>query len=249
MKIIDANNWVRNQYEVDSSGLALRNLFNDAYYDPEPQIWVFDGFNSREKRREFYPEYKAKRTPATDAFYEVLKIFKDLIRLTSKVSIEVPGYEADDVIATLIRSNPMQKFHIFSTDRDFAVFHNEYVTQNRPGLEKVDPTEVRLFKTLVGDPSDNIPGVKGFGKKAFADLQDWQKGNWVTYLNGGEVDLRLLGMSQSAVGWVEKNMELLRGFWRIVDFLEVPHDLMTKHTRVGVPNLGEANRILKELFQ
>jgi len=79
--------------------------------------------------------------------------------------IRVKGWEADDVIATLVRSEPNEQFIIESTDVDFMQLPNVRIAREKPA--PVEPQYMRLYKTLVGDPSDNIGGLKGFGKGAW----------------------------------------------------------------------------------
>ena len=98
--------------------------------------------------------------------------------------LEVPGFEADDVIATLVRSAPRGRARssIVSTDRDLMQLVDERVQlldgirDRRYGPAEVEerfgvpPAQVLDLRALVGDTSDNIPGVKGIGEKGAAQL-------------------------------------------------------------------------------
>lgn len=251
--LFDCNNYVRRRHEVDTSGLVLRNLFNEAFHSPNPIIYVFDGKNSKASRKALYPEYKANRIPAPDAFYATLGMFKELMGHTNKISLEIEGYEADDVIATLVRNNPGTIMKIFSNDGDFMQLCNDFVTMSDPKLPKISMEDIRLYKTLVGDKSDNIKGINKFGEVGFLKLTAEQKALWGLWLDeqtiAGELSAEALGLSKSQFTWFSENKPLIRAYWQIVNFIKVPAELIAKNMKVGKPNLELANELLKGVYQ
>lgn len=255
LHIFDSNNWVRRVHETDYSGLALRNLFTDAYHNPDPVIYVFDGKDAKAGRRAIYPEYKANRTPAPDAFYAVMDTFKKLLAHTNKLMIEIPGYEADDVIAHLVRSDDSLPVMIHSNDADYLALCNERVTMTDVSAKFKDLSraDTRLYKTLVGDPSDNIKGIAKFGPKAFEALSEDQKFAWRVLLDKEYLlqgtNAELLGLTKSQWGWTEKNFPTLVAYWRIINFIDVPLELIATHTRSGKPDLAAANALLRSVMQ
>lgn len=150
--------------------------------NPEYIAIVFD---SREKtfRHEMYPEYKATREKMPD---ELREQFPHLWRLVDAMNIprlEMPGYEADDIIGSLasMAKNEGIKSYIVSGDKDFMQLVDEDIQIYSPGrlskptiiydrekvIEKwgVTPEQIIDLLGLMGDSSDNVPGVAGVGKK------------------------------------------------------------------------------------
>lgn len=265
IQIYDASWVIRKRYEVDASGLAMRNLFDDAYHGKEPQIWVFDGKNAKQARRDVFPGYKIKRKPGSDEFYQTLDAFKELLKYTNKVRVEVPGHEGDDCIAHLVRSSPNTKIHLQANDGDYHVLCNEYVTMSHPALPKISNADARLYKTLVGDGSDDIPGLARFGEGGgvrgggFLELTEEQKANWSNFFFYNFYDqeaeplawysAETLGLSNALYATFRKDWRLLCAYWRIVGFLPMSEELVAAHTTVGTPNYNAANIILKAMMQ
>lgn len=247
--IVDCNNWVRNQYEVDPTGLALRNLFNEGFHSPDLYIYVFDGFNSRAKRKALYSAYKEGRKKGSDNFYETLKLFKELVGYTKQFKIEIPEWEADDVIGHLVKyRTPGTRIKIYSTDRDFDALVCDEVTTNHTAMACASPLDVRLYKVLVKDKSDNIKGIAGFGDVAWLKLSPEDKESWKAFLSNKQQHFPITALSDKSLQWVTNNRELLRIWWYIVDFLPMTDDLVNAHMTMGTPNWELANAKLKELF-
>lgn len=258
--LVDCNNIVRIRFEKD--GYALRNLFEWAFRDPEPHIFVFDGRNAKAARRAIFPGYKVGRTPAPDNFYRQLELFMELLQYTNKVQLRVPDHEADDAIASMIFNNPGTTFKVHSNDGDFMRLVNENVSVTTPTIKDVPPHEIRLYKTLQGDGSDKIPGVRLFGKKSWEALNDDGKANWYKLLahlesldpNKTDEELKFqigtggLNLTEKQQAWLIENWRLVRSFWLVVDFIKVPADLLAKSMTVGTPRYALGDSLLKELL-
>lgn len=252
LNIFDCNNHIRRQYEVDKTGLVLRNLYTQALHSsPGSMIFVFDGRNAKATRRSLYSGYKAKRPAAPDEFYRVLDTSKKVLRHAPQLLVEIEGLEADDVIASIVNSLPGQEITIHSNDGDFQTLCGEKVKMSNPTLTAVDPKEVRLYKTLVGDGSDNIPGFKGFGPKSWEQLDSVQKDNWINLLNGGvlQEEPELFGLVIKQMPRLVMDLPELRSYWRIINFVPVSDDLIERGTIVGIPNPSAANKLLVEVMQ
>jgi len=257
LEIFDVNNWCRRVYEKDTSGLALRNLFTTAYTNPNPCIYVFDGKGGKAMRQKIYPDYKGGRPPGSDGFYIQLELFEMLIMQTNKMKIRIPGWEADDVIASLIKSRKPTDpdMLVWSNDSDFMVLQNENVKLTDPSkkLEHIPVQYLRLYKTLCGDTTDNIPGIDTFGPKTFEKML--AKGcaeKWYAILEGRKLE----GVTQECLHltsgqWLKLNekFDVVLSYWDVVNFIPVPEDLLKEHTLVGTPNMAVANAILKTVFQ
>ena len=147
-----------------------------------PIIVVFDA-KGKTFRNDIYKEYKANRPPMPDDLREQLVPLKDIVKAIGFPLIEISGVEADDVIATLVKQAKENNFKsvISSLDKDLMqlvedpistmmntmthqIFNEEKV------FEKfgVKPSQIRDMLALVGDTSDNIPGVPKVGQKTAA---------------------------------------------------------------------------------
>lgn len=216
------------------------------------QVFVSDGFDSRKKRREIYPEYKAKRKPADQSIYDGINFFKELLENapTNVLRIEIPEYEADDVIANLVEKTfAGQEVGIISTDRDLTQLrvHERVDTLKDP---KCPAKWVKLYKMLVGDSSDNIPGVKGFGEGAWESLSDDFKDRMTVYLHqekgllDKDVVARLLSKEKLGAKTIQKVVDDIDcgnfyKWYRLVSFIDVPEELLALKTGSGRTDLNE----------
>ena len=132
-----------------------------------------------------FKEYKGTRKPMLPELREQVPIIKDLLKKMNITVIELPGYEADDVIGTMCKEGEKEGMDvcIYSGDRDLLQLASEkitvcipktkkgqttierYNTEDVKALYKVTPFEFIDVKALMGDSSDNIPGVPGIGEK------------------------------------------------------------------------------------
>lgn len=257
LEIFDVNNWCRRVYEKDTSGLALRNLFTTAYTNPNPCIYVFDGKDGKNMRRKIYPGYKEGRAPASDGFYIQLELFEMLIMSTNKMKIRIPGWEADDVIAAIIKGRKPTDppFTVWSNDSDFMVLQNEHVKLTDPSkkMEHIPVEHLRLYKTLCGDTTDNIDGVPTFGPKTFEKMVAiGGVDKWHALLGNRKLEAVTkedLHLTSSQWLFLQTKLDLILAYWDVINFIPVPEDLLKEHTLVGTPNMAVANAILKTVFQ
>lgn len=244
--VVDGNNYARILFEADTSGQAVRRLFTDIAYNNRPTIVVFDGKNAKAARRAIFPGYKVGRLPAPDQFYRVMDFWQELLTHTHAIQIKVEGFEGDDVIHHLAH-NTDGPLEIDSTDGDFCAFTNERVTQPKaPALKSLRPQDVRLYKTLVGDTSDKIPGIKNFGPKGFESLTELVKTNIIGFLEGTGPWLNHLSRD-SHNEWAYQNPELLRAFWKVAGFLPMRADQISANMTFGKVNLSLGHSKLDEV--
>ncbi len=144
-------------------------------YQPEHMIVVFDA-KGKTFRNDLYPEYKATRPPMPDELREQIEPLYEIVEAQGYPMIIMPGVEADDVIGTM--SVAYDGDVIISTgDKDMAQLVNDRVSLintmsnaffDRQGvIDKygVPPERIRDYLALMGDTSDNIPGVPKVGPK------------------------------------------------------------------------------------
>lgn len=157
--------------------------------EEKPDFWVFV-FDTPEPtfRDELYADYKATRESTPDDLIEQLPKVKDLARALGCKLIEMPGFEADDLIATLTRKALSEGMDVViaSGDKDMMQLVSDHVSIYNPrkgGAEiewldpagvkakfGVPPERVRDVLALMGDNSDNVPGVPGIGPKTAVEL-------------------------------------------------------------------------------
>jgi DNA polymerase-1 len=154
---------------------------------PEHIAVVFDTEHPtfRHKR---YPAYKATRQKMPEDLASQLSTLKDVVRAFNIPLLEVPGYEADDVMGTLARQADREGIttYLVTADKDFMQLVSDTILIYRPGsggndsevvgLEGVRkkfgviPDRVVDVLSLMGDKSDNVPGVPGVGEKTAIPL-------------------------------------------------------------------------------
>lgn len=145
-------------------------------------------FDRREKtfREKEFAEYKAKRVKAPQELYDQIPRVKELVESFNIPIFEKAGFEADDCIGTITKEARGVPKVIVTGDQDTLQLVDdetsvytlrkgigETTTLNEASVQErfgIAPEQVIDFKALRGDPSDNIPGVKGIGEKTAADL-------------------------------------------------------------------------------
>jgi DNA polymerase-1 len=154
----------------------------------QPQYLVV-AFDSQERtfRHERFEQYKANRPTMPDGLSRQLPVIFEVLDAMGIRHVEASGYEADDIIATMARRwRDRVPVAIVSGDKDLLQLVDERIHVIRPGKTNVlehelDPqglheaTGLRAdqmidFLALVGDSSDNVPGVKGIGEKTATEL-------------------------------------------------------------------------------
>lgn len=139
---------------------------------PMQIVLVKDGKNSRSLRREFLPGYK-NRPAKPPEFMEQFNIMQDRVEATllsyGAISVEKEGYEADDLLAALAA---VTDHVIWSKDGDLLAAGDWYFDGwlNPDKFFGIQKQHIVVYKSLVGDTSDKIPGAAGFGKVGFIDM-------------------------------------------------------------------------------
>lgn len=254
--IIDGNNWFRRRIETDPTGSPVKSCFFEIQNQPKNTVimLVWDGYGALKIRRDIYPDYKVHRRPAGESIYESQNLFKEVAELSRAISIEVKGFEGDDVIAYLARKYGPRFKEVFIESNDFDLYQLGYpmARQKYPEL----PQYVAIYKTMVGDSSDNIPGCKGFGEKSWFDLKPEQKDmisqiivSGYDRLSDEEVEAKVKDWFPSrALKWflVKENRKLLNDFYKIITFKAVPHELVEEATKVGADRTDLALPIFEQ---
>ncbi|MBW2731647.1 MAG: DNA polymerase I [Deltaproteobacteria bacterium] len=160
----------------------LFRLLDD--HKPDYVAAIFDSGRASTFRRKMYSEYKANRPPVPDDLKAQFPLVKELLGLFRIPTLEKEGYEADDIIATLTRQARLAGIDatIVSSDKDLMQLVGEGVRlldtmkERVFGPEQVQekfgvlPEQLGDWLALVGDSSDNVPGVRGVGPKTATKL-------------------------------------------------------------------------------
>lgn len=136
-------------------------------------------------RHKMYPEYKGTRKPMPEELRPQIPLLKELLNLMGIKTIEKEGSEADDIIGTIAKATSV-KTMIFTGDKDsFQLVDDEtevhftkrgitdveiYTAENFKEKTALNPSQIIDLKALMGDSSDNIPGIAGIGEKTAKTL-------------------------------------------------------------------------------
>ncbi|MBV8760019.1 MAG: DNA polymerase I [Deltaproteobacteria bacterium] len=152
---------------------------------PKRMAVVFDDKSGKKTfRAEMFADYKAHRKDMPEELSVQMDYFPKIVRGFGWPCIAVPGVEADDVIATLVEQAKARGWEvvIYSADKDImqmigdgvtmidALHQKTYTREEVIKKMGVPPEQIPDFLALVGDTSDNIPGLKGCGDKTAAQL-------------------------------------------------------------------------------
>lgn len=162
------------------------------YLDEENPDYLCVAFDVKEKtfRHKKYDFYKAQRKPAPEDFLVQLPLIKEVLGEMNCLCLEKPGYEADDIIGTVSAMCEREgvECRILTGDKDdlqlcsdktvvkLVITKMGRTDTTDYGIEEfrekygIEPIEFIDVKALMGDPSDNIPGVKGIGEKTAMSL-------------------------------------------------------------------------------
>ena len=174
------------QGEHTNAILGFINIMLKILEEEEPEFLVV-AFDTHHPtfRHEMFDDYKGTRKPMPDELREQIPKIKEILKAMNIMVVEKPGYEADDVLGTLATQAEKEGLivSLVSGDRDLLQLASKKIkiripTTKRGGTEiedyyaddvldryEVTPKEFIDLKGLMGDSSDNIPGVPGIGEK------------------------------------------------------------------------------------
>lgn len=162
---------------------SLFKLFKD--FPIEYVVAIFDGPNNKASRLAIYPEYKAHRQPCPEDLIPQIEWAKELCSSLGIPVLMIDGHEADDAIGACAcwAKNHFEAIFVCSQDKDLFQLitdqihilnthkNNEIIDEQKlQELLGILPCQVIDYLAIMGDTSDNIPGVKGLGPKAAQTL-------------------------------------------------------------------------------
>jgi ribonuclease HI len=223
---------------------------------PDYLAVVFDRPREETFRREIYPEYKANRDAVPEDLASQIPYIRRVLAALNIPALEAPGFEADDVIATLARRYAAEgvEVTVVTGDKDLMQIVGDGIglldtmKDKRSGprdvLERfgVPPERVPDVLGLAGDASDNIPGVPGIGEKTATEL------------------VKRFGSLERVLEWKNlvsgkkrrENLQSHENQARLSKILatvryDVPLEVSLAALRRRAPNLPEALSLLREL--
>lgn len=256
---------------------SLRKCISDIA--PEKVIFVWDGLNGSARRKAIFSGYKAgrgmKRMTNFSCFKDKNEEYKSLLYQSGKFKkyldilpvsqIHVEGLEADDIVGFLATRGKKEneEIVIMSTDKDFLQLLNPTVKMYNPiknmiinevimkknYSDNVPPQNFVLMRTVLGDTSDNLSGVKGIGPKTMLKL-------FPELLNEKKLSVwDLLSISETKV--LEEENKLTKWYKRIIenfDIIERNYRLMVldELNMISISQLKEIQSVIDEkwkLFQ
>ncbi len=196
--IIDASAFLfRSYYAIQSMSAPNGESTNALYgfirsiqklrkdFSPTHLIAVFDGPNNAAARKSLYPAYKANRTKAPPDLGYQIDYARHYCSLEGIPLLNIPNVEADDVMGSIALwgQHHFETIYLCSGDKDLCQLVNEKIhilnthkdnlildPQGVRGQFGVDPNRIIDYLSIVGDSSDNIPGLSGFGPKSAEKL-------------------------------------------------------------------------------
>jgi DNA polymerase-1 len=240
---------------------GFTTMLRKLYQDEQPQ-WVGISFDLAGPtfRHEEYHEYKATRRKMEDDLAVQLPYVRRVCEVFGLPMIDAPGFEADDVIATLARQAVEQglKVVVVTGDKDFLQMVSEDVLVLNPGREGsgatwfdrktveekfgVPPERVVDVLALLGDSVDNVPGVPGIGEKGAREL--------VREFGSVEAVLENAGRVKKATyreGLVKHRDDAVLSKRLVTLRTDVPVTLDLEKLRRGTPDQGAAHALFTEL--
>ncbi len=162
-------------------------MINKIITEEEPVYMIVAFDKGKTFRHEQYKEYKAGRSETPDELVKQFPIAKEILTHMGIKYYEIDNYEADDIIGTFasycdleteyigtIISSDRDLLQLISTDVDIKLLkQKDHIRYNNESFKEeygIDPIKVIDLKALQGDPSDNIPGVRGIGEKTALKL-------------------------------------------------------------------------------
>ncbi len=222
---------------------------------PKYLVCVFDA-GKHTFRHDMYAEYKGTREGMPEDLHEQLLTLKELLKAMGIEILEIPEIEADDIIGSLTRKFN-EEFMLISGDKDLLQLIDDHVTVwlTQKGISsvlKVDrkvlkeefnikPYQVIELKAIMGDASDNIPGVSGIGKVGAHKLIE-------EYGNLDNVYKNLENIKGSTRTKLENDKDMAYLSKKLATIkLDVPLDVKIEDCEYTLPFSEEAVEIMTEL--
>ncbi len=211
-------------------------------------------------RHKIYSEYKANRDMIPEDLIPQIGRIQEIISALNITTFRLPGYEADDIIGTILKKTSKQGFESIAVtpDKDYIQLVDDNLFVIKPGKSNEDlsfynydkvvseygfkPEQMIDFLALVGDSSDNIPGVRGIGEKTAIPLIELFGSVEGIYENIDNIDKK----SVKEKLLLNKDNAFLSKELATIN-LSVPIDFEIEQLKLNNPNFNELNKLFNEL--
>jgi DNA polymerase-1 len=252
-------NMMRNSKGFPTNALfGFVNMMNKIISEEKPEYIMVALDKGKTFRYDKFKEYKEGRMEVPDELIKQFPIAKDILTNMGITYIEVDNYEADDIIGTIsskITKDDDYDATIISSDKDLLQLiapdvdvkllkSKDYIRMDRDTFYKeygIEPIKMIDLKGLQGDPSDNIPGVKGIGEKTalkllkeFGSIEGIYES--IDKISGSVKD-KLINNKESA--FMSKELATI--------YKEVPLNIEFEDIKYKGANIEELNKIYEEL--
>ena len=171
---------------------AFSNMITKILHELDDDDRIIVAFDTGHKtfRHEEYPEYKAQRKATDEDLKLQMPVARDLLKAMGVFYYEQDGFEADDIAGSIAKKASKEgiKTYCYTSDKDYLQLIDDNITIKmvRKGLSDIEdmdettlkekmgltPDQIRDYKGLMGDPSDNLKGIPGVGEKTAIKLLD-----------------------------------------------------------------------------
>ena len=252
-------NFMRNSKNFPTNALyGFTNMINKIITEENPTHIIVAFDKGKTFRHEKYKDYKAGRIEMPEELKVQFPIAKELLTYMGIVSYEIENYEADDIIGTFAKfCEEDENFTgtIISSDKDLLQLisntvnikllkSKDYIRYNENTFKKeygIDPINIIDLKALMGDQSDNIPGVKGIGEKTALKLLHQYK-----TLDGIYENLEEISGSLSIKLEMEKE-NAYKSYDLATIYKKVPLNIKIEDLEYKGPNIEKLNDLYEHL--
>lgn len=254
-----AGNFMNNSKGFPTNALfGFTNMINKIVNEEKPEYIIVAFDKGKTFRHEKYDVYKDGRVETPNELKIQFPLAKELLTAMGIKYYEIDNYEADDIIGTFseycnkdsdyvgtIVSSDKDLLQLISDDVDIKLLkQKDYIRYNKNSFEReygIEPINVIDLKALMGDASDNIPGVKGIGEKTALKLLHEYKTLDGIYEN---ID-KISGKLQEKLINDKDNAYMSYDLATIVR--DVPMEIDINDIKIKEPDMPELNRLYEEL--
>ncbi|MBR2833547.1 MAG: DNA polymerase I [Bacilli bacterium] len=252
-------NFMKNSKGFPTNALfGFTNMINKIVSEEKPEYIIVAFDKGKTFRHEKYKEYKDGRVATPNELKQQFPIAKELLDCMGIKYYEIDNYEADDIIGTFSEYCNKDKNYtgtIISSDKDLLQLitdevdikllkQKDYIRYNKKTFKEeweIDPINIIDLKALMGDPSDNIPGVKGIGEKTALKLLREYKNLDGIYKNIDDIKGKIKEK-------LETDKEKAYMSYDLATIVKnVPMEIDINDIEIKTPNYDKLNKMYEEL--
>lgn len=252
-------NFMKNSKGFPTNGLfGFLNMINKIINEEKPTHIIVAFDKGKTFRHDKYKDYKAGRIETPNELKQQFPVAKKLLKYMGITYYEIDNYEADDIIGTFAKfCEEDESFTgtIISSDKDLLQLisktvdikllkSKDYIRYNEQTFKEaygIDPINIIDLKALMGDQSDNIPGVKGIGEKTALKLLNKYKTLDGIYDSIEEIS----GSTKEKL--INDKENAYKSYDLATIYKEVPLEIKMEDLEYKEPNKEELNKLFEEL--